>query len=227
MSYWSQVYDFQSLAQTQGPDLCNTRLGDSSRTIPRVLAPLWVAFSSAVSPRERFALKFRDSERSGHRVMLRSPTPFPPQKNFAHPSPLPREREFDERVANETVRSKHLQSRGIWTPLQPPRVQLCGRGSITSFTVLLSRWLRSRCPQKRGVPAMIEAVPHGFHHEKACHQRQQPFEPVRQQMNDDFLPGQEAEEIPDSASFERIAGRCKRDQGPRDIARKIAERGVE
>src|SRR5579864_6012780 len=45
-------------------------------------------------------------------------------------------------------------------------------------------------------------------------------------MNDNFLPGQKAEEIPDTALFEYLAGRCKGDQRACDIRREIADSGV-
>ncbi len=58
----------------------------------------------------------------------------------------------------------------------------------------------------------MEPVAHDFHDEEAHDQRQQPLEPVRQYVNDDFLPGQDAEEIPDGASFDCMTSRYKRNQ---------------
>jgi len=59
---------------------------------------------------------------------------------------------------------------------------------------------------------VIEQVAHGFHDEEPHNQRQQPLEPVRHHVNDDFLPRQDAEEIPDGASFDQLMSGYKRDQ---------------
>jgi len=58
----------------------------------------------------------------------------------------------------------------------------------------------------------MEAVAHGFHHEKAHNQVQQPLEPVRQHVNDDFPLRQDAKAIRDGSSFDRIASRHQHDQ---------------
>jgi hypothetical protein len=59
---------------------------------------------------------------------------------------------------------------------------------------------------------VIEPVAHDFHYEEAHNQGQQPLEPLRQHVNDNFLPRQDAEEITYGASFDRRMSGYKRDQ---------------
>ena len=74
---------------------------------------------------------------------------------------------------------------------------------------------------------MIEPVAHGFHDEEPHNQRKQPLQPMRQHVNDNLFPRQDAEEILDGASFGRVTSGHNRDQGAGDIAREIAEGRIE
>lgn len=90
---------------------------------------------------------------------------------------------------------------------------LIGRSElIAGLTAPLSRSLGPQSTQQCSVLTVIDPVAHSFHDEKAHNQREQPLKPVRQHMNDDFLSRQKTEEVAESAPFDYVSGRCKRDQ---------------
>ena len=112
-----------------------------------------------------------------------------------------------------TFAQVHLAARR-WRFLRCRAVSaLLGRSElIAGLTAPLSHSLRPQSSQQCSVLTVIDPVAHSFHDEKAHNQREQPLKPVRQHVNDDFLSRQEAEEVAESASFDHVSDRCKRDE---------------